>query len=351
MDGQLGKIAHTFFDQLVKTRLGASRQDVIAGPQFGVDVSLIDLSEGNALVLASDPLSLIPSLGLEESAWLSVHLLANDIATTGFAPQFGQFVLNLPAGFPKADFDLYWDYIHRFSQEIGLAITGGHTGFVEGQNSTIAGGATFATIAPKEKIKLSKNAQLGDSILVTKSAAVSAVAILARSFPVTVKNKAGNEIFHAAAGSFDQLSSLKDALLAVGSPQAAADVSAMHDVTEGGILGAIYEMVVASGLGAKIYNEKLPIHDVQQQVSQLFDLDPRYIVGAGSMIISVPQAKATSVIQRLASGNIPCVEVGRIGKKDEGIKLIEGGTEKELIYHAEDPYWAAFFNALKSGWK
>lgn len=351
MSGQLGKIAHTFFDQLVKTRLGASRQEVIAGPQFGVDVSLIDLSQGNALVLASDPLSLIPSLGLEESAWLSVHLLANDMATTGFAPQFGQFVLNLPAGFPKADFDIYWDYIHRFSQEIGLAITGGHTGFVEGQNSTIAGGATFAAVAPKAAIKLSKNAQVGDSILVTKSAAVSAVAILARSFPKTVKSKAGSEVFQAAAESFDQLSSLKDALVAVGSHQATADVSAMHDVTEGGILGAIYELVTASGLGAKIYNEKLPVHHVQQQVSRIFDLDPRYIVGAGSMIITAPQAKARSVIQRLQNENIPCVVVGQISEKDEGIKLIDGGKESDLVYHAEDPYWAAFFKAFKSGWK
>lgn len=351
MSGQLGKIAHTFFDQFIKRRLGASRQEVLAGPQFGVDVSLIDLPQGNALVLASDPLSLIPALGLEESAWLSVHLLANDIATTGFAPQFGQFVLNLPADFPKEDFERYWDYIHRFSQEIGLAITGGHTGFIAGQHSTIAGGGTFAAIVAKEAIRLSKNAQVGDSLLVTKSAALSSVAILARSFPNTVKNKAGNEVFQLAADSFYQISSLKDALVAVGSGQAIDDISAMHDVTEGGILGAIYELVTASGLGARIYNEKLPVHSVQREVSRIFDLDPRYIVGAGSMIIAARADKTASVMERLRKENIPCVEVGRIGEKEKGLKLIDNGNASDLIYYAEDPYWAAFFKALKSGWK
>src|SRR5690606_33726015 len=194
------------------------------------------------------------------------------------------------------------DYIHRFSREIGLAITGGHTGFIEGQHSTIAGGATFATVASKAAIRLSKNAQVGDAILVTKSAAISSVAILARSFPKVVQNKAGNEVFQLATESFYQISSLKDAFLAVGAGQATEDVSAMHDVTEGGILGAIYELVSASGLGARIYNEKLPVHDVQQQVSRIFDLDPRYIVGAGAMVIAAPADKTASVMKRLHKG-------------------------------------------------
>src|SRR5690606_17213236 len=105
--------------------------------------------------LTSDPLSLIPSLGLRESAWLSVQLMANDMATTGFAPMYGQFVLNLPATFSKPDFEAYWQHIHTFCTDIGIAVTGGHTGFIEGQNSTIAGGGTFITIAPKDKVLLS----------------------------------------------------------------------------------------------------------------------------------------------------------------------------------------------------
>src|SRR5680860_1549854 len=144
MSEQTGKISHQFFKQFFQDKCGKKRQEVTVGPQFGVDVSVINLPYGQAMAMASDPLSLIPSLGLSESAWLSVNLVANDIATTGFPPMYGQFVLNLPAEFSQKDFQIYWDYFHQYCSELGIAITGGHTGFIEGQNSTIAGGGTLA---------------------------------------------------------------------------------------------------------------------------------------------------------------------------------------------------------------
>ncbi|MBC3539216.1 AIR synthase family protein [Rufibacter sediminis] len=350
MNDTSGKISHVAFEQLVLSKCGAKREEVRVGPYFGVDVSLIDLPGQMAMAVTSDPLSLIPSLGLEESAWLSVHLMANDMATTGFAPMYGQFVLNLPAAISKNDFKIYWEYIDKFCTEIGLAITGGHTGFMEGQNSTIAGGGTFITVAPKAEVLVSQYAQAGNSILVTKEAAISSSAILAMSFPETVRNKIGIENYQKACSLFYQTSSLKDALTAVGENRPGA-VTAMHDVTEGGLLGAIYELACASGNGAVIYNEQLPVGHVQHEICRLFSIDPRYSVGAGSMIICCQKGTAPSVIERLRRENIPCVEVGEIKEKDYGIKLTQNGVEQDLVYQAEDPYWAAFFNAYKAGWK
>ncbi len=352
MSKKLGKIEHHFFEQFIHNKCGLKRSEVTVGSQFGVDVSIIDLEGRMAMALTSDPLSLIPSLGLSESAWLSVHLMANDMATTGFAPMYGQFVLNLPASFSKDDFKSYWDYIHQYCSQIGVAITGGHTGFVEGQNSTIAGGGTFITIAPKEKMLVSKFARPGDSILVTKSCALSSSAILAMSFPETIKNKAGLDIYQKACNSFYQTSSLQDALLAVGTDgENKNHITAMHDVTEGGVLGAIYELAVASGNGAIIYNEKIPIEEVQLSICKIFDLDPRYCIGAGSMIITCKRESAEDIINQLIKNNIACVSIGEICETEKGITLVENGKASALEYIEEDPYWAAFFKAFHSGLK
>ncbi|MCH6201927.1 AIR synthase family protein [Aquiflexum sp. LQ15W] len=351
MSTKLGKIEHHLFEQFIYKKCGHQRDEVIAGAQFGVDVSLVGLHGGMSMALTSDPLSLIPSLGLQESAWLSVHLMANDMATTGYAPMYGQFVLNLPSTFSKNDFKVYWEYIHKFCSEIKIAITGGHTGFIEGQNSTIAGGGTLVTIAPTNKILLSKSAKSGNVILVTKSCAISSAAILAMSFPKTVKNKAGTEIYQQACTSFYHTSSLQDALTAVGKNNEHSAITAMHDVTEGGVLGAIYELTVASGNGAIIYNDKLPVAEVQAEVCNIFDLDPRYCIGAGSMVITCEKEAAEEVISRLAKSNIPCVAVGELCEKKNGITLIENEEKNVLKYFEEDPYWAAFFGALNKGWK
>jgi hydrogenase maturation factor len=351
MSEKLGKIEHHLFEQFIYKKCGQPRKEVIAGPQFGVDVSVIELHGGMAMALTSDPLSLIPSLGLQESAWLSVHLMANDMATTGYAPMYGQFVLNLPSSFSKNDFKEYWEYMHKFCSAIKIAITGGHTGFIEGQNSTIAGGGTFVTIAQKNKILLSKSAKVGNVILVTKSCAISSSAILAMSFPETVKNKAGNEIYQNACNSFYHTSSLQDALIAVGENNQHEEITAMHDVTEGGVLGAIYELAIASGNGATIYNDKLPVGEVQAKVCDIFNLDPRYCIGAGSMIITCEKEKSNELISRLHKSNIACVEVGELCEKQNGIRLVENDEASELKYYEEDPYWSAFFKALKGGWK
>ncbi len=351
MGEKLGKIEYQLFERFIDNKCGHQREEVIAGPQFGVDVSIIELPGDMALALTSDPLSLIPSLGLEESAWLSVHLMANDMATTGYAPMYGQFVLNLPSSFSKSDFNTYWGYIHKFCSAIKIAITGGHTGFIEGQNSTIAGGGTLVTVAPKDKLRVSTSAKSGNAILVTKTCALSSSAILAMSFPETVKHSAGTEIYRYACESFYHTSSLQDALIAVGENSGHSAIAAMHDVTEGGVLGAIYELAVASGNGAVIYNDKLPVGEVQEKVCHIFDLDPRYCIGAGAMVIACEKEGADEVIARLANHGIPCVEVGELCEKHYGITLVEDGEKRDLRYLETDPYWSAFFNALKEGWK
>ncbi len=343
-----GKIQHTFFEETILQQCGFKRKEVSTGPGFGVDVSVIDLPQGQAMALTSDPLSLIPSLGLKESAWLSVCLMANDMATTGHAPMYAQFVLNLPAQFSESDFKIYWNHIHQFCKDIHLSITGGHTGFIEGQNSTIAGGGTFITLAPKEKILVSKNAKPGDVILVTKECAITSSSILAMSFPETVKNKLGKKTFEDGCNLFYQSSSLKDAGLASFVP---GEVNAMHDATEGGVLGAIYEMAVASGNGALVDNSLLPIGETQKRICQLFGIDSRFCVGAGAMIIAAKKGTEKNIISRLQNENIECKVVGSFTEKTHGIKLIENGMVSDMPYFEKDPYWAAFFNAYKNGWK
>lgn len=349
-----GKMGHRQFEAWMKNRCGAVRHEVSQGPAFGVDISVVDIGQGLALLSTSDPLSLIPSLGLQESAWLSVHLMANDMATSGHAPQYGQFVLNLPTTLSEADFQSYWEHVHRYCKEIGLAITGGHTGFIPGQNSTIAGGGTFSSVVAKEHVLLASGAQEGDSILLSKSAALSSAAILALSFPKKVVEHCGKEAYLKAAEGFYRTSSLQEGLAAtrINARAGKKVVTALHDVTEGGVYGAIYEMMVASGKGALINDQTLPVEQAQLEVCRLFDLDPRYCIGAGSMVMTCASGHEEMVINTLQEEGIACTHVGHVQPASSGL-MLQGGEGKitPLSYHEKDPYWAAFFKAFQMGWQ
>jgi len=346
-----GKISSNGFEDIILPRCGRQRSEVHCGPAFGVDVSVVNLPGGMALALTSDPLSLIPSLGLQESAWLSVHLMANDMGTTGFAPMYAQMVLNLPTSLSQADFTVYWGFVHQYCDEIGVAITGGHTGSIEGQNSTIAGGGTMLLTAPAKDILLSRNAEEGNVIIVTKECAISSSAILAVSFPKTVSNKLGTEVYQNGCALFYQTSSLTDALTAAGTAEEHNAVTAMHDVTEGGILGAVYEMAIASGNGVIIDNSAIPVSQTGKQICGLFGIDPRYCIGAGSTVIAVKKQHSDLILQRLRSKNINAAIIGKFTNKQQGYKLVENGIETDLPYHPNDAYWNAFFTAYKNGWK
>src|SRR5690625_7773728 len=89
-----GKIGLDPFRQLLLPYRGKVRREVVKGPAFGVDTAVIDLGNNLCLAVSSDPLSLITSLGLRESAWLSVQMLVNVIATIGFTTQYVKIVYN-----------------------------------------------------------------------------------------------------------------------------------------------------------------------------------------------------------------------------------------------------------------
>lgn len=346
-----GKINSELFKEILKPKCGHTSDNVVTGPKYGVDTSVINIGGGKGLAVSSDPLSLIPSLGLKESAWLSVHLLANDMATTGFAPQYAQFVLNMPTDFELEAFRQYWDHIHTFCKDMGVAITGGHTAQVPGQESTIPGGGTMFLHAPLEEIITADGAQPGDRIVITKTSALAASSILAMSFPETVKEKCGKEIYEKGCENFYRTSSLEDALQAVNVLEANTELKAMHDVTEGGILGGLAEMAEASGCGFRIENEKLPVEEAPRKICELFDIDHRLCVGAGSMIMAVKEGSEEELVAHLNEQSIPAVTVGTMTSEETLDIVMEDGTEKSFTFDGQDPYWNAYFNALEEGWK
>src|SRR5699024_2473811 len=141
--------------------------------------------------------------------------------------------------------------------------------------------------------------------------------------------------YDKACKSFYDISVLKEALITT---DYSNSITAMHDVTEGGILGAIYEMVIASNKGAVIYNECLPIGNTQAEICNLFSIDPRYCVGAGALVINCKKEVFKGVIQQLQKENILCTEVDKIIKKQEVIHLIENEIKTPIIYNQKDPY-------------
>lgn len=329
------------------TKLGLHRKEVLQGPAIGVDVSVIRIDDSKGLIIASDPLSMIPSLPMEISAWLSVHLIANDVATSGFLPTFGQFVLNLPASLSAEQVADYWNHVHQYCSEIGIHITGGHTSFDSFTQSTLAGGGTLFSIAPLAEVKTSAMAKGGDDLIMTKTAALSSSAILAWSFPNYIQNELGKDVLEKAQKNFFCTSIIPEVKLLRANENLFQGISAMHDVTEKGIIGASYEFAQASQTSIILQRAHMLVDDTAAQICNLFDIDPRISVGAGSLLISCKPSVTANIIELLQAHDIPAAHIGKFQKAVAS--PLQNTLGEDILYPSEDPYWSAYFEAFKNG--
>jgi hydrogenase expression/formation protein HypE len=347
---ELGKLTPDFLQKVILGRLGASRSELLQGAKFGVDNAVVRVATGTVAVCTTDPVSIIPALGAENSAWLSVNLIASDITTSGFPPAFAIFDLNLPPAMEDTDLEAYWDGIHRACKELGIAIIGGHTGRFVGCDYTIMGGGFMLALGSEEKYLTSGMAQTGDTLLLTKGAAIATTGILAYAFPNTLEKELGRKFLSHAQDFLHRFSTVKDALTAASIGVRQDGVTSMHDVTEGGVLGGLFELVSASGKGAKISKSEIQIAQETRQVCELFDIDPMNALGEGSLVISVRPEQSERVQTALQEVAIPSFKVGEVTKPGNPIILESESGESKLRYPEKDTYWGAYWKAVERGW-
>jgi hydrogenase expression/formation protein HypE len=348
--GVFGKPSRAYLRNVVFRRLGAKRENILVGPRFGVDNSVLRIAPGKVLVATTDPVSFIPNLRPTVSAWLSVNLIASDLATSGFAPQFGIFDFNLPPQMTGKEFESYWRGFHEECLRQGIAIVGGHTGRYPGCNYSVIGGGVLCAIGSENEFLTSAMALPGDDIILTKGAAIETTAVLATAFPRTVKRAIGSNLFEKARKDLMKVTTVTDALTASSIGVHGEGVTAMHDATEGGVTAAVMELSTASQLGMELDVDGIPISDETQQICKFFRIDPMIALSEGSLVVSCRPNCTSRVLYRLRSKQIDAGVVGRLtAHKGRAYGTTRKGR-KTLHYPKTDPYWKAYWEAIRKGW-
>lgn len=345
---EMGKISAQVFDDLIFPYLGAKSDSVLTPPQHGVDVGIVDLGNQKVMALTSDPVFIVPEYGFERAAWFAIHILVSDAVTSGLEPSFLCIDLNLPLSLSKDDLSTIWLVIDRECKKMGINIISGHTARYQGCNYPMVGGATVICIGDKDRYITPKMAQVGDKIILTKGAAIEASGIFAVAFKEKIKREFGEEFSQRAEKIFYQMSVVEDALTAASVGTRENGVTSMHDATECGVWGGLYEVARASNVGMRIEKDKIIVSDEVDKICAKFGMDPYSSISEGTLIITCKEQKVESVTQRLDQKKIPHSVIGEITDQKKGILVIEKGKERKLEHPQVDPFWAAFAKALSS---
>jgi len=342
----IGKISPEIFDEIILPRLGASSPRILAGPQHGVDVGVVDIGGGQVMATTCDPVFIVPDYGFRRAAWFALHILASDAATSGLRPTYLCIDLNLPLSIARAQLDELWTTLHEECARIGISIISGHTGRYEGCAYPMVGGATIMSIGPKDRYVTPAMARVGDVVIVTKGAAIEAAGLMAVTFPGRLAAAYGADFAREAEGLFYQMSVVDDALTAAAVGVRDDGVTAMHDATECGVWGGLYEIAQAAGVGLRIEHERIIVREDVRRICALFDLDPYAAISEGTLVLTCRPHAADAVLTALAGRGIAASVVGAVTPAAEGVRVVVGGEERPLEHPRVDPFWAAFGAAL-----
>ena len=337
-----GKATSELFEQVILRRLGARDDDVLVGPQHGVDVGVVRVADGIAMALTADPVFVVPAYGWERAAWFAVHILASDASTSGLPLRWMSVDLNLPPSISDDDLTALWDAFHRACEDLGIAVVTGHTARYDGCDWPMVGGATCLALGPEDAFVTPTMAREGDAVVVTKGAAIEATALFAATFPQRLTEGVGEETVRSADRLFESMSVVPEAVLAREFGLREAGVTSMHDATEGGVLGGVLEVATASGTAIRVNRDRIPVRPEVRAVCGYVGIDPYISISEGSLIVTVVPHRADAFIDMLGHAGIDAAVVGELRPSAEGHRILVDGREEPLTHPGLDPFWGAF---------
>lgn len=339
---QTGKATGELFEQVILHRLGAADDDVLVGPQHGVDVGVVRVADGIAMALTTDPVFVVPAYGWERAAWFAVHILASDASTSGLPLRWMTVDLNLPPAVTDEELTALWDAYSRACADLGVAIVTGHTARYDGCAWPMVGGATCLASGSADAYVTPTMARPGDRIIITKGAAIEATALFAATFPDRLAAGVGGDVVRCADALFEQMTVVPEARIASAFGLRDRGVTSMHDATEGGVLGGLLEVAVASGVGMRIDLEEIPVRPEVRAVCDHVGIDPYTSISEGSLITTVVPDRALAYVEALAREGIDAAIVGSVTDPSAGRVLVDAAGEHPLEHPGLDPFWGAF---------
>lgn len=311
---KLGKLNWDDLKKIIDNNRGKQREDVLVKSGIGEDCSVIDYGEYKC-VLSTDPITgATTNIGK-----LAVHINANDIGSSG-AELVGLLVTILaPPNTTLEEIKVVMKEISDEAAILNAEILGGHTEITDAVNRIVVS-CTAVGKGKAEEIVATKGAAIGDDIIVTKDLCLEGTSIVVNDYLTHCMGILTDEEIEEANSYSEKLSVIKEGQIA-----GKLKVSSMHDITEGGVLGALFEVAEASCCGFKIYEDVLPITEVTEKICNHFKIDPKKFISSGSLLITCKSGK--ELVEKLQESEIKATIIGKV---TQDMKIIVCG-DKEII--------------------
>lgn len=290
---------------------------IIIGPGVGEDTAALDIAGREVLVLKSDPITFVA----QDAGYYAVVINANDIATSGARPRWMLATLLFPPAATALQIHRTLLAIRDVCKDLDISLCGGHTEITDAVTRPVITGMMAGLVNRADLLEKS-NLRPGDLILMTKRVAVEGTAILAMEFEQRLMDQGiSRATLQSSAALLTRLSILPEAELAAGQP----GTLALHDVTEGGLATALFELSSAAGYRLKINMNTIPVYAETRELCRALGLNPLGLIGSGSLLIACRPSSSALIRQDLETAGIEVACIGEVAEKGCGVDAEKSG--------------------------
>jgi hydrogenase expression/formation protein HypE len=313
---EIGKFSSEKLNEIIISKINHKRSEVVLSASVGEDCAAIDLRD-KLCVVSTDPIT----GAVKDVGSLSVHVSVNDVASMGAEPVGILVTILAPPSSDYSEIEEVVGQISKTCDELNLDIVGGHTEVTDAVNRIVVS-TTVLGKCDREKLVVTSGAKVGDSVIVTKHIALEGTSIIAKDYEKDLKG-----ILTA-----NQIKSAKDlgqnlSVLTEGKEGAKYGATSMHDITEGGIYGGLYEVCQSAKVGSIIEKNLIPILDETKAICEHFNLNPYRLISSGSMLITIKDPE--ELIKSLKDRGVLATVIGKI--TDNGIYAVIDGKQNEIL--------------------
>ncbi len=289
--------------------------EVLIGARYGEDAAVIAGRDDECWVITTDPIT----FASDYLGWYAVQVNANDVAAMGATPEFFTAALLFPAGVATArQVEDCFAQIRRACVDLGVSWIGGHTEVTAAVQQPVVCGHMIGRLG-RSQLVTSGGAREGDDIVLIGCLGIEGTALLAREKRAELASHFPAELLDRAAGFlFDPgIGITRAAQIAC----RAVRLHVMHDPTEGGLSAALREIGAASGLGAALFDQPLPVAEPTRALCEFFGIDPLGLISSGSLLVTCDPSQTPALIDALACAGFPVARIGLMRPAGEGFRI------------------------------
>lgn len=317
---KVGKISEPVLKRSVLKKIVYKDKFVISRAAVGHDSAVIKNSNEDKLLVTATETVVAKRDYHHNRAFIKA---VNNVAVVGATPAYAQISIVLPEGMREIKLKMLMDEMSELAAKLKIHITGGHTAVSDAVLKPVVT-VTVMGYADEEKAvcRHKECVKSGFDIVMTKAAGLEGTALLAEEYEEEFLKRFTPLYVNSAKKLIEQISIIEEARIATD-----YGVAAMHDISEGGIFGALWELGEAMNHGLKVDLKKINMRQETIELTNHLNINPYLMSSSGSLLMVT--SDGLGLVSKLEENGIDAYIIGKVTEDNDKVIIIE--DEKRFL--------------------